>query len=79
MCDSWTDPMGMSIIKFIVYCNSVIFFHKIVDCIRHNQDANYVFGVTWEDYKANLLATRRIALMSTVECHMAYYTWMMPH
>jgi hypothetical protein len=26
--DSWTDPMGMSIINFMVYCNGIIFFHK---------------------------------------------------
>jgi hypothetical protein len=26
MCDSWMNPMGMSIINFMVYCNGVIFF-----------------------------------------------------
>ena len=33
-------------------------------------------GQTWEEYKAALLATRGIALMSTIEHHMAHYTWM---
>jgi hypothetical protein len=46
MCDSWTGPMGMSIINFMVYCNGVMFFHKSVVCTGHNQDANYVFDVT---------------------------------
>jgi hypothetical protein len=46
MCDSWTGPTGMIIINFMVYCNGVMFFHKLDDCTRHNQDANYVFGVT---------------------------------
>jgi hypothetical protein len=46
MCDSWTAPIGMSIINFMVYCNSVVFFHKSVDSTGHNQDVNYVFRVT---------------------------------
>ena len=33
-------------------------------------------GQTWEEYKAALLATRGIALMSTIEHHMAHYSWM---
>jgi hypothetical protein len=36
-------------------------------------------GQTWEEYKAQLLATQGIALLFTIEHHMAYYTWMMPH
>jgi hypothetical protein len=36
-------------------------------------------GQTWEEYKTSLLATWRIALMSTIEHHMAHYTWLMPH
>jgi hypothetical protein len=31
-------------------------------------------GQRWEEYKASLLATRRIALMSTIKHHMAHYT-----
>jgi hypothetical protein len=30
----------------MVYCKGVMFFHKLVDCTDHSQDANYVFGVT---------------------------------
>jgi hypothetical protein len=26
MCDSWTGPMGMSIINFMIYYNGVMFF-----------------------------------------------------
>jgi hypothetical protein len=39
-------PTGMSIINFMVYCNSVIFFHKFVDATGHSQDVQYIFGVT---------------------------------
>jgi hypothetical protein len=46
MCDSWMVPTGMSIMNFMVYCNGIIFFHKSVDCTRHNQDADFVYGVS---------------------------------
>jgi hypothetical protein len=46
MCDSWMSLTGMSIINFMVYCNCVTFFHKSVDSTDHNQDAQYIFGVT---------------------------------
>jgi hypothetical protein len=36
----------MSIINFMVYCNGVMFFHKLVDCTGHSQDVNYIFRVT---------------------------------
>jgi hypothetical protein len=36
-------------------------------------------GQSWEEYKVSLLATQRIALMSTIEHHMTHYTWLMPH
>jgi hypothetical protein len=45
MCDSWTGLMGMSIMNFMVYCNGIIFFHKSVDCIGHNQDAEFIYMV----------------------------------
>jgi hypothetical protein len=35
-------------------------------------------GQTLDDYKASLMANRRITLMSVNDYHMAYYTWMMP-
>ena len=28
MCDSWTGPMRMSVINFLIYCNGVMWFHK---------------------------------------------------
>jgi hypothetical protein len=34
ICDSWTGPMGISIMNFMVYCNAIMFFHKSVDCTR---------------------------------------------
>jgi hypothetical protein len=45
MCDSWTSPMGMSIINFMVYCNGIIFFHKSVDFTGHSQDADFIYKV----------------------------------
>jgi hypothetical protein len=35
-------------------------------------------GQIWDDYKASLMANRRITLMSVNDYHMTYYTWMMP-
>jgi hypothetical protein len=46
MCDSWTGLTEMSIMNFMVYCNGIIFFHKSVDCTGHNQDANFIYGVS---------------------------------
>jgi hypothetical protein len=46
MCNSWTGPMRMSIINFMVYCNGIIFFHKSVDCTGHSQDVVFVYGVS---------------------------------
>jgi hypothetical protein len=34
-------------------------------------------GQTWDDYKATLMANRRIALMSVNDYHMTNFTWMM--
>ena len=45
MCDSWTGPIGMSVINFIVYCNGVMFFHKSIDATGHSQDASYLMKV----------------------------------
>jgi GTP cyclohydrolase I len=36
-------------------------------------------GQIWEEYKAQLLATQGMALLSTIEHHMTHFTWMMPH
>jgi hypothetical protein len=36
-------------------------------------------GQTWEEYKAQLLATQGITILSTIKLHMAHFTWMMPH
>jgi hypothetical protein len=33
---------------------------------------------TWGDYKASLMAHRRITLVSINDYHMANFTWMMP-
>jgi hypothetical protein len=30
MCDSWTGPMGMSIMNFMVYCNGIMFFTNLL-------------------------------------------------
>jgi biotin transporter BioY len=46
MCDSWTGPTGMIIMNFIVYCNGIMFFHKFIDCTGHNQDVDFVYGVS---------------------------------
>jgi hypothetical protein len=46
MCDSWTGLMGMSIMYFMVYCNGIMFFRKSIDCTGHNQDADFVYGVS---------------------------------
>jgi hypothetical protein len=45
MCDSWTDPTGMSIMNFMVYCNDIMFFHKSIDCTGHIQDADFIYKV----------------------------------
>jgi hypothetical protein len=33
---------------------------------------------TWDDYKATLMANRRIAFMLVNDYHMTNFTWMMP-
>jgi hypothetical protein len=35
ICDSWTCPIGMNIINFMVYCNGVMFFYKSIDSTGH--------------------------------------------
>jgi hypothetical protein len=36
----------MSIMKFIVYCNGIMFFHNSVDCSGHTHNAYFVYGVS---------------------------------
>jgi hypothetical protein len=36
MCNTWTGPTGMSSINFMVYCNGMMFFHKLVDYTGHS-------------------------------------------
>jgi hypothetical protein len=45
MCNLWMDPIGMSIMNFMVYCNGIMFFHKSIDCTGYNQDADFVYKV----------------------------------
>jgi hypothetical protein len=63
MCDSCTGLMGMSIINFMMYCNSVLFFHKSVGTTGHSQDAQYIFGVTII-LRRSLLLTLHVVLMA---------------
>jgi hypothetical protein len=39
MCDSWTGPTGMSLINFMVYCNTRMFFHKSIDASGLTQNS----------------------------------------
>ena len=45
MCDSWTGPTRMSVINFLIYCNSVMWFHKSIDASGRTQDAAYLLNV----------------------------------
>jgi hypothetical protein len=45
MCDSWTGPIEMGIINFMVHCNGAMFFYKLVDCTGQSQNANYISEV----------------------------------
>jgi len=45
MCDSWTGPTRMSIINFMLYSNSRMFFHKSVDATGRTQDAKFLHKV----------------------------------
>jgi hypothetical protein len=45
MCDSLTGPIEMGIINFMVHCNGVMFFYKLVDCTGQSQNANYISEV----------------------------------
>jgi hypothetical protein len=46
MCDSWMGSTGMNIMNFMVYCNGIMFFHESIDCMGHNQDADFVYEVS---------------------------------
>jgi hypothetical protein len=63
MCDSWTDPTGMSIMNFMVYCNGIIFFHKSIDCTGHSQDVNFI-------YKVRIMLPKRF-----VDMYVSCYLW----
>jgi hypothetical protein len=46
MCDSWTGPTRMSVINFLLYSNSQMWFHSLVDATRKSQDAKFLLKVT---------------------------------
>jgi Na+/proline symporter len=46
ICDSWTGPIEMCIMNFMVYYNGIIFFHKFINYTGHNQDEDFVYGVS---------------------------------
>ncbi|XP_044386945.1 uncharacterized protein [Triticum aestivum] len=43
MCDSWTGPTGMSLINFMVYCNTRMFFHKSIDASGQSQNSEFLY------------------------------------
>ncbi|KAM0832157.1 hypothetical protein ACQ4PT_065067 [Festuca glaucescens] len=43
MCDSWTGPTGMSLINFMVYCNTRMFFHKSIDASSLTQNSEFLY------------------------------------
>ncbi|XP_047063500.1 uncharacterized protein LOC124671117 [Lolium rigidum] len=43
MCDSWTGPTGMSLINFMVYCNTRLFFHKSIDDSGLTQNSEFLY------------------------------------
>ncbi|KAM0849480.1 hypothetical protein ACQ4PT_053706 [Festuca glaucescens] len=43
MCDSWTGPTGMSLINFMVYCNTRMFFHKSIDASGLTQNSEFLY------------------------------------
>ena len=43
MCDSWTGPTGMSLINFMVYCNTRMFFLNTIDASGQTQNSGYFF------------------------------------
>ena len=45
MCNSWTGPTRMSVIKFLIYCNGVMWFYKSIDASGRTQDAAYLLKV----------------------------------
>jgi hypothetical protein len=55
--------MRMSIINFMVYCNGLMFFHKFIDSTGHNQDTQYIFGVTIILLRRSLLLPPCVVLM----------------
>uniref|UniRef100_A0A8I7BAZ6 BED-type domain-containing protein n=1 Tax=Hordeum vulgare subsp. vulgare TaxID=112509 RepID=A0A8I7BAZ6_HORVV len=53
MCDSWTGPTGMSIINFMVYCNTRMFFLNTIDASGQTQNSAAVLD-PYTHYKLNL-------------------------
>jgi hypothetical protein len=45
ICDSWTGPMRMSVINFLIYCNGVTWFHKSIDATGKSQDSKFLLKV----------------------------------
>jgi hypothetical protein len=44
MRDSWTGPIMMCIINFMVFCNGCMFFHKSVNATGRVQNAEFIRG-----------------------------------
>ncbi|WOL17320.1 hypothetical protein Cni_G26111 [Canna indica] len=42
MCNSWTGPIRMSIINFLIYCNRRVVYHKSVNSSDEIHDAYYI-------------------------------------
>ncbi|XP_044446788.1 uncharacterized protein [Triticum aestivum] len=43
MCDSWTGPTGMSLINFMVYCNTRMFFLNTIDASGQTQNSDFIY------------------------------------
>ncbi|CAM0910861.1 unnamed protein product [Alopecurus aequalis] len=43
MCDSWTAPIGTSILNFMISCDGRMFFHKSVDATGRMQSVPYLY------------------------------------
>jgi D-alanyl-lipoteichoic acid acyltransferase DltB (MBOAT superfamily) len=44
MRDSWTGPIMMCIINFMVFCNGCMFFYKSVNATGRVQNAEFIRG-----------------------------------
>jgi hypothetical protein len=60
MCDSWTGPMRMGVINFLIYCNGVTWFHKSIDATAKSQDYKYLLKVVTKHLPLTLSTCSRI-------------------